>query len=151
MISKKTKYAINALVYIAKNIDHEPISVMKISENQNIPLKFLENILFELKKAKILSSKRGKYGGYLLNSSADQIHMAQVMRLFDGAIGLLPCVTYNYYEKCEECVDEETCGIRQVAMEIRNETVRRLKESTLADIIRRENKLKKIIESQNNS
>ncbi len=142
MISKKTKYAINALVYIAKNKEHEPISVMTISEHQNIPVKFLENILFELKKAKILSSKRGKYGGYLLNHSPDQIHMAQVMRLFDGAIALLPCVTYNYYEKCEECVDEATCGIRQVAMEIRNETVKRLKESTLTDIIQREQNLK---------
>lgn len=142
MISKKTKYAINALVYIAKNKKHEPISVMTISEHQNIPVKFLENILFELKKAKILSSKRGKYGGYLLNHSPDQIHMAQVMRLFDGAIALLPCVTYNYYEKCEECVDEATCGIRQVAMEIRNETVKRLKGSTLTDIIQREENLK---------
>lgn len=142
MISKKTKYAINALVYIAKNKKHEPISVMTISEHQNIPIKFLENILFELKKAKILSSKRGKYGGYLLNDSPDNIHMAQVMRLFDGAIALLPCVTYNYYEKCEECIDEATCGIRQVAMEIRNETVKRLKGSTLTDIIQREENLK---------
>lgn len=142
MISKKTKYAINALVYIAKNKKHEPISVMTISEHQNIPVKFLENILFELKKAKILSSKRGKYGGYLLNNSPDKIHMAQVMRLFDGAIALLPCVTYNYYEKCEECIDEATCGIRQVAMEIRNETVKRLKGSTLTDIIQREENLK---------
>ena len=142
MISKKTKYAINALVYIAKNKKHEPISVMTISEHQNIPVKFLENILFELKKAKILSSKRGKYGGYLLNDSPDKIHMAQVMRLFDGAIALLPCVTYNYYEKCEECIDEATCGIRQVAMEIRNETVKRLKGSTLTDIIQREENLK---------
>ena len=142
MISKKTKYAINALVYIAKNKKHEPISVMTISEHQNIPVKFLENILFELKKAKILSSKRGKYGGYLLNDSPDNIHMAQVMRLFDGAIALLPCVTYNYYEKCEECVDEATCGIRQVTMEIRNETVKRLKGSTLTDIIQREENLK---------
>ncbi len=142
MISKKTKYAINALVYIAKNKKHEPISVMTISEHQNIPVKFLENILFELKKAKILSSKRGKYGGYLLNDSPDNIHMAQVMRLFDGAIALLPCVTYNYYEKCEECIDEATCGIRQVAMEIRNETVKRLKGSTLTDIIQREENLK---------
>lgn len=142
MISKKTKYAINALVYIAKNKKHEPISVMTISEHQNIPVKFLENILFELKKAKILSSKRGKYGGYFLNDSPDNIHMAQVMRLFDGAIALLPCVTYNYYEKCEECVDEATCGIRQVTMEIRNETVKRLKGSTLTDIIQREENLK---------
>ena len=141
MISKKTKYAINALVYIAKNKEEQPISVSRISEEQHIPLKFLESILTELKNARILNSKKGKYGGYSLNKTPEEIHMAKIMRLFDGAIGLLPCVTYEYYERCEECIDEETCGIRQVAMEIRNETVNRLKAATLSDIIKRENKM----------
>lgn len=143
MLSKKTKYAINALVYIAKNKDEQPISVSRISEEQNIPLKFLESILTELKNARILNSKKGKYGGYSLNGTPKEIHMAKIMRLFDGAIALLPCVTYEFYERCEECTDEETCGIRQIAMEIRNETVKRLKAATLADIIKREKKLKR--------
>lgn len=143
MLSKKTKYAINALVFIAKNIDKQPISVSKISEEQNIPLKFLEAILTELKNARILNSKKGKYGGYMLNGTPEEIHMAKVMRLFEGAISLLPCATYRFYERCEECIDEETCGIREIAMEIRNETVKRLKAATLADIIKREKKLKK--------
>ncbi|MBY8962035.1 Rrf2 family transcriptional regulator [Flavobacterium sp. D11R37] len=140
MLSKKTKYAINALVYIARNTDSWPVSVSRISEDQKISLKFLESILSELKNAKILKSKKGKYGGYILNGTPEEINMATVLRLFDGAIGLLPCVTYEYYERCEECVDEETCGIRQVAMEIRNETVKRLKKATLANIIERETK-----------
>jgi len=143
MLSKKAKYAINALVYIAKNKDEQPISVSKISENQNIPLKFLESILSELKNARVVNSKKGKYGGYSLNGDPKDISMARVMRFFDGAIALLPCVTYEYYERCEECADEETCGIRQVAMEIRNETVKRLKAATLEDIIAREKKLKR--------
>lgn len=143
MLSKKTKYAINALVYIAKNKDEQPISVSRISEEQNIPLKFLESILNELKNARILNSKKGKYGGYSLNESPEEIHMAKVMRLLDGPIALLPCVSENFYERCEECMDEETCGIRQIAMEIRNETVKRLKAATLADIIEREKKLKR--------
>lgn len=142
MLSKKAKYAINALVFIAKNEGDHPISVSKIAENQKIPLKFLESILTELKNARVLKSKKGKYGGYLLNGSPDTIHMATVMRLFDGPIGLLPCVTFEFYERCEECIDEETCGIRQVAMEIRNETVKRLKSATLFDIIARENQLR---------
>ncbi|MDO5655469.1 MAG: Rrf2 family transcriptional regulator [Flavobacteriaceae bacterium] len=142
MISKKAKYAINALVYLAKIPKNQPISVMTIAESQNIPLKFLENILAELKKAKIVDSKRGKYGGYFLNHRAEEIHMATIMRMFDGAIAILPCVTYRYYKKCEECEDEATCGIRQVAMEIRNETVKRLKNATLADIVKREKNLK---------
>ena len=141
MLSKKAKYAINALVYIAKNKEEQPISVSRISEEQHIPLKFLESILTELKNARILNSKKGKYGGYSLNKAPEEMHMAKIMRLFDGAIGLLPCVTYEYYERCEECIDEETCGIRQVAMEIRNETVNRLKAATLSDIIKRENKI----------
>lgn len=140
MLSKKTKYAINALVYIARNTDSWPVSVSRISEDQKISLKFLESILSELKNAKILKSKKGKYGGYILNGTPEEINIATVVRLFDGAIGLLPCVTYEYYERCEECVDEETCGIRQVAMEIRNETVKRLKKATLANIIERETK-----------
>ena len=141
MLSKKAKYAINALVYIAKHIDEQPITVSRIAEEQNIPLKFLESILTELKNARILNSKKGKCGGYSLNGTPKQIHMAKIMRLFDGAIELLPCVTYDFYERCEECTDEETCGIRQVAMEIRNETVSRLKNATLANIIEREEKL----------
>jgi Rrf2 family protein len=142
MLSKKTKYAINALVYIAKHIDEQPISVNKIAQAQRIPLKFLESILTELKNARILNSKKGKFGGYTLNDSPNQIHMARIMRLFDGAIAILPCVTYDFYEKCDECSNEDTCGIREVAMEIRNETVKRLKSATLSDIIDRENMLK---------
>jgi Rrf2 family protein len=88
VLSKKTKYAINALVFIAKNKDEQPISVSRISEEQNIPLKFLESILTELKNARILNSTKGKYGGYSLNETPDEIHMAKVMRLFDGAIAL---------------------------------------------------------------
>lgn len=106
-------------------------------------MKFLESILTELKNARILKSKKGKYGGYSLNGTPEEISMAKVMRLLDGAIGLLPCVTHEFYERCEECIDEETCGIRQITMEIRNETVKRLKAATLADIIKREKKLKK--------
>ncbi len=143
MLSKKSKYAINALVFIAKHLDDQPISVSRIAEEQKIPLKFLESILTELKNARVLNSKKGKYGGYSLNGTPQEIHMARVMRLFDGAIGLLPCVTHEFYERCEECIDEATCGIRQIAMEIRNETVKRLKAATLADIVKREKKLKK--------
>jgi len=143
MLSKKAKYAINALVYIAKHINEQPITVGRIAEEQRIPLKFLESILTELKNARILNSKKGKYGGYTLNGRPEEIHMAKIMRLFDGAIAILPCVTYDFYQRCEECTDEETCGIRQVAMEIRNETVTRLKNATLAQIIEREGKLKK--------
>ncbi|GAB5556009.1 MAG: Rrf2 family transcriptional regulator [Schleiferiaceae bacterium] len=143
MISKKSKYAINALVYLAKNQDQGPVSAHTIAESENIPNKFLEAILLDLKKAGILSSKKGSNGGYYLHQSPDEINMAEVMRLFDGAIAYLPCVTYKYYERCEECKDEVTCGIRDAFLDLRNKTVEMLKGNTLTDLMAREAKLKK--------
>jgi len=138
MISKKTKYALNALVYLAKNNDGGPILISRIAENERIPQKFLEAILLDLKRAGILGSKKGRGGGYYLLKSPDKVSVADVMRLFDGAIALLPCVTYRYYEKCEECKDESTCGIRDAFLELRNVSVKMLKGNTLSDLIRRE-------------
>lgn len=138
MISKKTKYAINALVFLAKeNKGNVPIQISKIAESENIPRKFLEAILLDLKNAGILQSKKGKFGGYYLHRSPDDINMAEVMRLFDGPIALLPCVTYMYYQKCDECKDEASCGIRSVFADVRNETVKLLKQATLTEIIQR--------------
>lgn len=137
MISKKTKYAINALVYLSKKPANQPILISEIAEHEHIPQKFLEAILLDLKKAGILASKKGKGGGYFLLKSPSDVNMADVMRLFDGPIALLPCVTYKYYQKCDECADEESCGIRSVFLEVRNQTVDLLKKATLAEIIKR--------------
>lgn len=142
MLSKKTRYAIKALVHIAEKGETGPVSVRTIAQEDRIPLKFLESILVELKNARILKSTKGKYGGYALNRAADRISMADIMRLFDGAIALLPCVSENFYEPCEECADERTCGIRQVALEIRTQTVVQLQAATLTDILERERRLK---------
>jgi Rrf2 family protein len=145
MISKKTKYAINALVHLTKRRDEGPIVISDIATTENIPQKFLEAILLDLKKAAILASKKGKGGGYYLLKDPDLVNLADVIRLFDGPIALLPCVTYMYYERCEECKDEKSCGIRDVFMELRNQTVEFLKTATLSEIISREEKLKSII------
>ena len=144
MISKKTKYAINALVYLAKeDKGNEQIQISKIAESENIPRKFLEAVLLDLRNAGILSSKKGKTGGYYLHKSPDKINIADVMRLFDGPIALLPCVTYMYYERCEVCKDEATCGIRSVFADVRNETVNMLKNATLEEIMKRTGALEK--------
>ncbi|MBS1729328.1 MAG: Rrf2 family transcriptional regulator [Bacteroidetes bacterium] len=138
MISRKTKYAINALVYLARqNKDREPIQISKISECENIPRKFLEAILLDLRNAGILQSRKGKFGGYYLQKPPSEINMATIMRLFDGPIAMLPCLATNNYEKCDECTDEETCGIRDVFSEVRMETLRILSNATLADIVKR--------------
>lgn len=143
MISKKTKYAINALVFLAKQPKGEPVQISRIAESEHIPRKFLEAILLDLRNAGMLFSKKGKLGGYYLHMAPHEINIADVMRLFDGAIALLPCVTHRYYEKCEECKNEALCGIRDVFLDVRNETVSILSHATLSDIIRRSEKLKK--------
>ncbi len=141
MLSKKTKYAINALVYLGRRYEQGPILIAQIAEAQHIPQKFLESILLDLRNAGILSSKKGKGGGYYLIKPPEEVNMADVMRLFDGAIAFLPCVTYKYYERCEECRDEATCGIRDVFREVRDATVEILKGATLSEIINREERL----------
>ena len=149
MLSKKTKYAINALVYLAReNKDGEPVQISKIAESEHIPRKFLEAILLELRHAGMLNSRKGKTGGYYLQQTPEEINIADVMRLFDGPIALLPCVAYKYYERCEECRDEETCGIRSVFSDVRSETVKMLKQATLAEIIKRSESIKKEITLQ---
>lgn len=133
----------HALIHLAKHQDEEPILISKIADDENIPQKFLEAILLDLKRDGVLASKKGKGGGYYLIKDPSDVNMADVMRLFDGAIALLPCVTYKYYERCDECKDEETCGIRDAFLKVRNETVELLKASTLANIIKREKSLSK--------
>lgn len=139
MLSKKAKYAINALVYISKHKDDSPILAKDISESENIPYKFLEAILTDLKKAGILESKKGRSGGYFLSKRPDEINLAEIMRLIDGPIAMLSCVCYNQYKPCEECKDESKCGIRKVFLDLRNITVSYLKGTTIEDIIQREN------------
>lgn len=145
MLSKKSKYAINALVYLARKsfVDGESrVQISEISKSQNIPQKYLEAILLDLKNIGVLGSKMGRGGGYYLRKKPSDVNLAEIHRQFDGAIGLLPCVTYQYYEKCEECVDEETCGIREALLEVRNTTVEILKNKTLQQIIDTEELLK---------
>jgi Rrf2 family protein len=142
MLSKKTKYAIHALIHLARHKDEGPILISTIAEKERIPQKFLEAILLDLKKDGVLASKKGKGGGYYLIKDPEEVNMADVMRLFDGAIAFLPCVTHKYYERCDECKDEGTCGIRDAFMQVRNATVDILKASTLAKVIEREEKLK---------
>ncbi len=138
MISKKTKYAINALVYLAREYSkNEPVQISRIAESERIPRKFLEAILLDLRNAGMLNSKKGKMGGYYLQMNPEEINIADVMRLFDGPIALLPCVAHKYYERCDECIDENICGIRSVFADVRNETVNMLKRATLAEIISR--------------
>jgi len=141
MLTKKSKYAIIALIHLAKRYGQGPIMIGQIAEEENIPKKFLEGILFELKNSGVVNSQRGKSGGYYLIKKPQDVHLAQIMRVFDGPIALIPCVTYQYYEPCPECKDEKTCSIRKVFKDVRDATVEILKKATLAEMIRIEKQL----------
>ena len=141
MLSKKSKYAIIALIHLTKHYGDGPILIGKIAEEENIPKKFLEGILYELKNSGVVNSQRGKSGGYYLIKNPKDVHLAQIMRLFDGPIALIPCVTFQYYEPCPECKDEKTCAIRSVFKDIRDVTVDILKKATLAEMVRVEKRL----------
>lgn len=142
MLSKKTKYAINALLHLAREYGSGPVRVSDVAVENNIPQKFLEAILLELRNAGILGSKKGKMGGYYLLKKPEDVNLAQVLRLMDGAIALLPCVSINYYERCLECRDEEICSIREAFLEARTESVRVFENHTLKDLVQREAELK---------
>ncbi|MDX5321463.1 MAG: Rrf2 family transcriptional regulator [Bacteroidota bacterium] len=136
MLSKKNRYAFHALEYLALNQGKGPVLIEEIAKAKKIPRKFLENILLELKKAGILHSKMGKGGGYYLLKEPREIAFAQVIRLIDGPIALLPCVSINYHEKCTECVHEEAeCPLRMVMIQVRDESLKVLENKTLADVI----------------
>lgn len=115
--------------------------ISEISEAERIPKKFLEAILLDLRKASYLGSKKGKGGGYYLSKQPEEINMADVMRLFQGAVALVPCVAHKYYERCEECIDEETCPIREVFRIVREQTLATLKQNNFAELILKENTL----------
>jgi Rrf2 family protein len=123
MLSKKCKYAIHALVYLTERYQQGPVQIQEIAEKQHIPKKFLEAILLELRNAKILHSKKGKGGGYYLYKKPEEVNLIEIIRLMDGAIAMLPCVSLNYYEPCEECLEEKTCGIRAAFAQVRDQTL----------------------------
>jgi len=129
----KTQYAFKALMYLAQKDTSGPVLIAEIADKKNIPLKFLENILLELKKAGVLDSKKGKGGGYFFNENPSKIKLARVMRLIDGPIALLPCVSINFYQQCKNC-DEKTCGLSEVMKEVRDATLSILENKTVADI-----------------
>src|SRR5690554_4224958 len=145
LLSNKTKYAIKALVVLGKNYGKEPMSIMKIAEEENIPKKFLEQILLELRNAGILFSKKGAKGGYSLNKEPRDIRLTQIIRLTDGPIALLPCVSLNFYRKCDECKSEEFCGIRDTFVEVRNAMLEILNDTSIEDIIKKEQNLDAIL------
>ena len=134
MLSKKTKYGIKALAYIARKKDRKPVQASEISESENISQKFLESIMLELRKSGFLGSKKGKGGGYYLIKEPREIRMTAVIRVLEGPIAMVPCVSLNYYEKCDDCPDENTCSVHKLMIQVRDASLNVLGENTLEDI-----------------
>ena len=133
MLSKKSQYALKALSYLVEKQNEGPILISEIAEKKKIPLKFLENILLELKKAKILDSKKGKGGGYFFSKNPQDISLARIIRLVNGPIALLPCVSLNFYEKCTNCT-EDHCSLLDVLIEVRDATLAILEKKSLLEL-----------------
>jgi len=134
MLSKKTKYGLKALTYIARSEGDSPIQVAVIAKSEQIPQKFLESILLTLRKSGILSSKKGKHGGYYLRKEPSEIKMTDVMRVLEGPIAMVPCVSLNYYEKCDDCPDEHKCSVNKLMLQVRDSTLKVFRNTTLADL-----------------
>ncbi|WP_367916315.1 Rrf2 family transcriptional regulator [Leadbetterella sp. DM7] len=135
MISKKAKYALKALTRLALNYEtRKPLLISEISESENIPKKFLEAILLELRNNGILQSQKGKGGGYLLKLPPGDVKIARVIRVIDGPIAPILCVSLNFYDKCEDCISEEICKIRPLMQQIRDANLKVYENTTLNDL-----------------
>ena len=120
MISKKAKYAIKALKVLTQAYGNGPVLISQIAVQESIPQKFLETILLDLRNHGILQSQKGKGGGYMLRVEPGRINLAQVIRVIDGPIAPTPCVSLNFYVRCDDCADEENCLIRPIMLRVRD-------------------------------
>ena len=135
MLSRKTKYGLKALAYLAKQETKDPVQIVIIADAENISQKFLESILLILRKADILASKKGKGGGYFLAKPLEEITIASVYRALEGPISLVPCVSLNFYERCDDCPDEQACCVHNLMAQVRDTNLNIFENTTLADLI----------------
>jgi Rrf2 family protein len=135
MLSQKAKYALRALLSLAASPPDEAVLIADIAVQDNIPKKFLEQILLELKHHGIVQSRRGRGGGYFLLKAPEDISFGQVVRLIDGPLAPLPCLSRAAYRKCRDCADEATCRLRRVFAASHAATVAVLDRTSLADAL----------------
>jgi Rrf2 family protein len=135
MISQKAKYALRALIALCRTREGEPLMISEISRTQAIPKKFLEQILLELKRAGIVMSRRGRQGGYVLLRAPEKVTFGEVLRLIDGPIAPLPCLSKIAYRRCADCADEGACEIRHVFARVAESTREVLDRTTLAHAV----------------
>jgi len=135
MLSQRSRYALRALTDLAARGGEVPVPAGDIATRQRIPRKFLDLILLDLKGAGLIASQRGRTGGYRLARPPAQISFGEVIRLLDGPLALVPCVSRTAYRRCDDCIDEATCALRRVLGDVRDEAARILDAFTLADAL----------------
>ena len=113
----------------------EPVQISEIARHENIPQKFLESILLTLRNTGFLGSKKGKGGGYYLLKEPGEILMTTVIRVLEGPIAMVPCVSLNFYEKCDDCPDENKCAVHKLMLQVRDSVLEVYRNNTLADLI----------------
>jgi Rrf2 family protein len=135
MLSQKARYALRAMLHLAVQPKDEPQQIADIAEASNVPRKFLEQILLELKKRGLVHSLRGRSGGYQLGRETKDISFAEIIRSIDGPLALSPCASRTAYRRCDDCTDEATCAIRKSLIDVRNSTAKILEQHSLADAL----------------
>jgi len=133
MLSQKTRYALKAMLELAALPAGESLSCAQVASRCQVPVKFLEAILGELKRAGMVHGERGRSGGYRLARAAESISFGSLVRLMEGPLALLPCVSVTQYQPCEDCVDVQTCELRKAFRLVRDSTAAILDGWTLAD------------------
>ncbi|MGN6819063.1 MAG: RrF2 family transcriptional regulator [Sphingomonas sp.] len=134
MLTQRSRYALRAMLYLAEAAPGSaPIPMNRIAENAHVPRKFLELILADLREAGFLHSHRGKAGGYCLSRPKHLISLGEIIRVIEGPLALVPCVSRTAYRRCADCKDEASCAIRHAMARVRDETARILDGTSLAD------------------
>lgn len=137
MLSKQTRYAMLAMVALARRYGKSTLSIGSIAESEHIPQRVLEGILLKLKNCNFLASTRGRIGGYYLSRPPEEITMLDIVVIFEGSVSMLACVCEDVYRPCEFCKDESSCPIRNTFAGIYAHTVEVLRTTTLADLANR--------------
>jgi Rrf2 family protein len=132
MLNQKTRYALRSLLYLAEEGEGAPVQLASIATSQQVPPKYLELIMLELKKAALVTSVRGPKGGYRLARDAADISFGEVVRALEGPIALVPCASVNFYARCGDCHDEATCAIRRAFSILRDQSAALLEGISLA-------------------
>ena len=134
MLSKRSQYAFKALIYLTEKYNQGPVLISEIARKKKIPLKFLENILLQLKNEGYLESKKGKGGGYFLKKDPRKIKVAPIIRIVNGPISMLSCVSLYFYKKCKNC-DGQHCGLKDMMTEVRDASLKILENRSLQDLV----------------